>query len=228
METDYFIKQLDYSGDDDDDTIFHDAHKYMLSEEGHYFDLSDPNKNEVFGFVEQNADDDELVRMTILEDNLFSNYIVINDNTDTSKRGGSKDVKSCNRGGEVSVCHLKSWIRCRSMLGMQPIYPLVQYGMCKTLVKWPGSSDWIKHYLKDIDMLASMVQTFMASSHGVKCMLLRLQSRLIVMQGSVDGGYRKKRPLNKVIQEALGSRWSSMKVFLMTLQVFGNSSDGWM
>jgi hypothetical protein len=76
-------------------------------------------------------------------------------------------------------------------------------------------------------MLASMVQAFMASSHGIKCMLLRLQSRLIMMQGLDGGGYRKKQPLNEVVQEALVSRWSSAKVFPMTLQAFGNLTDGW-
>jgi hypothetical protein len=32
---------------------------------------------------------------------------------------------------------------------------------------------------------------------------------LIVMQGSDNGGYKKKQPLTEVVQEALGSRWSS-------------------
>ena len=81
------------------------------------------------------------------------------------------------------------------MLEMQPKYPLVRYGIQKTLAKLPGSSDWIKHYLKDIDTLASMVQALIVG--------------LIVMQGSDNGGYKKKQPLNEVIQEALGSRWSS-------------------
>jgi hypothetical protein len=61
------------------------------------------------------------------EDNLSSNYIVIRVNTDTSEKGDSKDVKSRKRGDDVSPCHLKSWIKS-SMSGMQPKYPLVQYG----------------------------------------------------------------------------------------------------
>jgi hypothetical protein len=112
---------------------YFDAYEDMLSGEGHYFDLSDLNKNKAFGFTGQDADDNRLVRVATPkdkdeEDNLFNSYIMTNTNADTSKRGGSKDVKSCNRGDDVSMCPLESWTRC-SMLWMQPIYPLVWYGM---------------------------------------------------------------------------------------------------
>jgi hypothetical protein len=152
-ETEYLTKQSDYSADDDY-ALFHDAHEDMvpgerhyfdtyedvLSGEGHYFDLSDLNKNEAFGFAgREDANDDGLVRVATPKD---------------------KDMKSRNRGDDVSPCPLESWTR-HSVLGVQPIYPLVQYGTRKTLVKRPGSSDWIKRYLKDIDMLASMVRAFM-------------------------------------------------------------------
>jgi hypothetical protein len=172
---DYSADDIDDANDDNmpldvddqvsDYILFHDAHEDMvpgeghyfdayedrLSGEGHYFDLSNLNKNEAFGFTGRDADDNGLVGVATPkgkdeEDNLFNSYIVTNTNVDTSKRGGPKDVKSHNRGDDVSPCPLESWTR-HCMLGMQPIYHMVRYGMRKTLVKWPGSSDWIKCYL---------------------------------------------------------------------------------
>jgi hypothetical protein len=69
-------------------------------------------------------------------------------------------------------------------------------GTRKKLTKWRGQIDWIKHYLEDLEGVASMIQAFTADIHGATLAYLGLQSRLNMMQGLDGGGSTKKLPLD--------------------------------
>jgi hypothetical protein len=179
--------------------IFHDAREDLLPGDQHYFDSFHSNRNEMISFIGQNNDldgfDEDVTPASSDGDDKGGNVdagVLVDD----WKRGGPKDVELDSRGDHVFPCHLKTWIRC-GVLGIQPIHTLVmRCGTRKKLTKWRGQIDWIKHYLEDLEGVASMIQAFTADIHGATLAYLGLQSRLIMMQGLDGGGSTKKLPLD--------------------------------